>query len=103
MSKVDIPAHWQRVEHGMSGVFIERNIKNTSGWKVLDELLDIIHVPAWGLCYEVNAGTFPTDAAIQQAINMFAHGRNIGLTMGRELERTEIRTTIYKALGIANV
>lgn len=95
MDKV-VPDHWKRVECSMSGVWIERNVENLSGWKVLRDRLDVIHVPDWDLHYEVNAGEFSTDAQIQTALNMFSFGRSRGIATGKELARDEIR----KALGL---
>lgn len=96
-----IPDSWQRVEHGMGGVWIERNVPNDSGNNVRAELLDVIHVPAWDLHYETDAGTFPTDLAIQMAVSMFAYGVGKGLALGKEQERAAIRATICTALGLA--
>jgi hypothetical protein len=89
-----IPDHWVRVEHGMGGVWIERNVHNHNS--LPDGRMDVIHVPAWDLRFETNPNVFTTDEQIQHAIMLFG----LGMNQGRELGITHAQAEMRKALGI---
>lgn len=91
-----IPKHWVRVQDGMSGVYIERNVANPSDWQIPPSLMDVIHVPDWNLHYQTDAGLFTTDQQIQLLVTAHAWGISKGVEQGKVLARAEIRA----ALGI---
>lgn len=95
MTAAAVPETWERLST-MSGAFVERNVENLNDFAVHGPRIDVIHVPAWSLRYEVEAGHFGSDEQIQSALNLYGWGLSAGIEIGKRDARAEIR----RALGI---